>query len=118
MTSLDYLAAVTTPVAMLVLGSTMAGMDTKALFGDWKVYVFTAFRLLILPLVGIVIFKFLPVGEPLMRSTIIMLTAMPVATNTTMRAIEYDGDIGLSPKGIFFSTLLSVITIPCMAMLL
>lgn len=117
MVSLDYLGNVTTPVAMLVLGSTIAGMPVKELFDDWRIYVFTAFRLLAIPLAVYFILSRVPVGADLMKGTLIILSAMPVATNTTMLAIEYNGDVRLASKGIFFSTVLSVITIPFMAML-
>lgn len=117
MASLEYLGDVTTPVAMLVLGSSIASMPVKELFGDWRIYIFTAYRLLIIPLVIFVILQFVPVGSELMRGTLLVLSAMPVATNTTMMAIEYEGDLPLASKGIFFSTILSVVTIPFIAML-
>lgn len=117
MTSLNYLGNVTTPVAMLVLGSTIAGMPVKELFDDWRIYIFTAFRLLVIPLVVYFVLRLVPAGAELMRGTLIILSAMPVATNTTMLAIEYHGDVKLASKGIFFTTVLSVLTIPLMAML-
>ncbi len=117
MTSLGYLGNVTTPVAMLVLGSTIAGMPVKELFDNWRIYVFTAFRLLVIPLVIYALLSRVPVGVSMMKGTLIILSAMPVATNTTMLAIEYHGDVRLASKGIFFTTVLSVVTIPFMAML-
>lgn len=117
MVSLNYLGNVTTPVAMLVLGSTIAGMPVKELFDDWRIYVFTVFRLLAVPMAVYFILKRVPVGADLMKGTLVILSAMPVATNTTMLAIEYNGDVRLASKGIFFSTVFSVITIPFMAML-
>ena len=117
MESLNYLGNVTTPVAMLVLGSTIASMPVKELFDDWRIYLFTAFRLLVIPFV--IYFLLKPVGPAadLMKGTLIILSAMPVATNSTMLAIEYHGDVRLASKGVFFSTILSVLTIPFMAML-
>ena len=52
------------------------------------------------------------------RGTAVVLAATPVATNATMLAIQYDGDVQLVSKGIFFSTVLSVVTIPIVAIFL
>lgn len=115
-TSLNYLGNLTTPVAMLILGATIASMPVKELFDDWRVYVFTAFRLAVIPLATMVILHALNITSPQIAGVMIVLAAMPVATNTTMLAIEYGGETQLASRGIFFSTVLSVITIPAVAM--
>ena len=115
--SLDFMGNVTTPVAMLILGSTIAGMPWKELFDEWRIYIFTAFKLLVIPIIVIGLLKFVPNMNPLIHGSLILLSATPVATNTTMLAIEYDGDMKLSSKGIFFTTLLCMLTIPLIQML-
>lgn len=116
MNAFDYLGNVTTPVAMLILGCTIAAMPIKELFDDWRVYLFAAVRLAVVPLAVMMALKLIGVKDPLIAGVMIVLTAMPVATNTTMLAIEYGGDLQLASKGIFFTTILSVITIPMIAM--
>ena len=115
--SLDYMGNVTTPVAMLILGSTIAGMPWKELFDEWRIYIFTLFKLVVIPVVVILILKIAPDMNPLIYGCLILLSATPVATNTTMLAIEYDGDQALASKGIFFTTLLCMLTIPIIQML-
>ena len=115
--SLDYMGNVTTPVAMLILGSTIAGMAWKELFDEGRIYVFTAFKLLVIPVIVIGILKFVPDINPFIHGSLILLSATPVATNTTMLAIEYGGDMKLASKGIFFTTLLCMLTIPLIQML-
>lgn len=115
--SLDFMGNMTTPVAMLILGSTIAGMPWKELFDEWRIYIFTAFKLLVIPVIVIGILKFVPNMNPLIHGSLILLSATPVATNTTMLAIEYGGDMKLSSKGIFFTTLLCMLTIPLIQML-
>ena len=117
MTSLDYMGNLTTPVAMLILGAAIAAMPIRELFDEWRVYIFTAFRLLVIPLAMMGFFKLCPAGFDRMAGVIVVLSAMPVATNCTMLAIEYGGDTHLAAKGIFFSTILSVVTIPMIAVL-
>lgn len=116
--SLNYLGNTTTPMAMLILGGTIARMEVKELFDDWRVYVFTVFRLLVMPAVILLCMNLLHEQQELIRGTAVILAATPVATNTTMLTIEYGGDVKLVSKGIFFSTVLSVITIPLVAMCL
>ena len=113
-----YMANLVTPMAMLILGSSMARIPVRELFDDWRIYVFTAERLGVIPIIVLGIMRFLHIQDPLMSGTLVILAAMPVATNTTMLAIQYDGDIRLASKGVFFTTLVSVISIPLIAMLL
>lgn len=115
--SLDFMGNITTPVAMLILGSTIAGMPWKELFDEWRIYVFTAFKLLIIPVLVIGFLNLIPNINPLIRGSLILLSATPVATNATMLAIEYDGNRTLASKGVFFTTLLCMLTIPFIQLL-
>lgn len=115
--SLDFMGNITTPVAMLILGSTIAGMPWKELFDEWRIYIFTIFKLLVIPVIVIVLLKIAPEMNSLIYGSLILLSATPVATNTTMLAIEYDGDKALASKGIFFTTLLCMLTIPLIQIL-
>lgn len=118
MDSLNFLGNVTTPVAMLLLGAVIAKMPLRSLFDEWRIYLFTAVKLLLLPVVTWGLFTILPVPSVLVRNALLVLSAMPVATNTTMLAIEYKGDINLASKGIFFTTILSMVTIPLVVSML
>lgn len=118
MSSLEFLGDVTTPVAMLILGAVIARMPIRSLFDEWRVYVFTLIKLLLLPVLVAGMLSLLPVPSELVYGSLVVLAAMPVATNTTMMAIEYDGDMSLASKGIFFTTILSMVTIPFVASVL
>lgn len=115
--SLGFMGNVTTPVAMLILGATIAGMPLRKLFDEWRVYIFTIVKLLVIPVVVIALIRYLPIPSDVIKGTMIVLSATPVATNATMLAIEYEGDMQLTSKGIFFTTLLCMITIPIVQVL-
>ena len=117
MTSLNFMGNITTPAAMLILGATVATMPVRELFDEWRVYPFIVVRLAILPLIAILLMKYVPVSD-LIRGTVIVLSATPVATNTTMLAIEYGGDVKLGSKGVFFTTILCMLTIPLISALI
>ena len=116
--ALNYLGNLTTPLAMIILGGTIAKMNLKELFDDWRIYIFTVFRLVLMPLAVLLAMNLLHEQQYLIRGTAVVLAATPVATNATMLAIQYDGDVQLVSKGIFFSTVLSVVTIPIVAIFL
>ena len=117
MTSFNFMGNITTPVAMLILGATVATMPIKELFDEWRIYLFIIVKLAIMPLIAIALMQFVDVSE-LIRGTVIVLSATPVATNATMLAIEYGGDTKLTSKGIFFTTILCMVSIPLLTLIL
>lgn len=115
--SLGFLGNVTTPVAMLILGATIAGMPLRELFDEWRVYIFTIVKLFVVPITVIGLIRYLPISSEVIKGNMIVLSATPVATNATMLAIEYDGDMQLTSKGIFFTTILCMVSIPIVQLL-
>ncbi len=110
--SLGYLGNITTPMAMIILGSIIANMKMRELFDEWRVYLFALFKLLLVPIAALFLLKYIPIKSEIVKGCMIVLSAMPVATNASMLAIEYEGDVKLTSKGIFFTTLLCMLTIP------
>ena len=111
------LGAVTTPAALLVIGSTIAGMPLKNLTGSPRLYVMAFFRLVFMPLLMWAVLR--PVlSDPIILGVSVILAGMPVATNGTMICLSYGGDQDLMSQGTFLTTILSLVTIPLMALLL
>lgn len=109
--SLGLLGAVTTPMAMILLGSILGAMDLGELFRGWRVYIITAVRLLIAPIV--VYLALLPFSiDPMLLTVILIMSASPMAISTAMFTIHYDAHQEVVGKGIFLSTLFSVVTLP------
>ena len=112
-----FLGSITSPGAMIILGVSLASVPLKSLFTEWRVYVLSALKLLILPVAVFFALKGVVTNELMLGITVIIM-AMPVATNTTMLCAQYDGDSVTAAKGVFLSTLLSVGTIPLLMWLL
>ena len=110
------LGDITTPAALMVIGSSLAEMPVKEMFSNAKVYLFAAFRLLILPIVIFFIYRTF-VTDPLLLGDCVIISAMPVATNGTMLCLQYNADEKLMAQGTFITTLASLVTIPLLAML-
>lgn len=115
--TVSMFAKVTTPGAMLVTGSTLAMLPFKEVFLEKRMYVVSFVKLILLPVVTFFLFR-LFISDKLMLGVATVLMATPIATNSTMLAMEYGGDEKLGSKGIFVSTLLSAATVPILVSLL
>ena len=111
------LGAITTPAALLIIGSTIAGMPLKQLAGSPRLYFMAFFRLVFMPLLCWAVLRPI-VGDPIILGVTVLLAGMPVATNGTMLCLLYGGDHELMSQGTFLTTILSLVTIPLMALLL
>ena len=108
---------ITVPGALLIIGSSMSRLSWRTMLGSWVVYVTTAFRLLILPLLLYLIFR--AIGfDPLVNNINTLVIAMPVATYGTILCLRYGRDTTLITEITLISTILSVFTIPLVAQLL
>ncbi|MBQ3211509.1 MAG: AEC family transporter [Oscillospiraceae bacterium] len=106
-----FIGQATSPCAMLIIGSVLGGVPLKELFADWRVFPYCFIRLLLLPAVVMLLSSFLPI-DPVLRGCVILMSAMPAATNATMLCSIYGGNSQLSAKLISISALFSMITIP------
>jgi predicted permease len=106
----------TTPVSLMVVGTILAEADLKKLANKLVLYL-TFVRLLLIPLALLAVLRLLHV-DPMITGVSTLLMAMPAATVTAALASRYDGDAELGAKCVVFSTLLSMITLPCIQLLL
>ena len=71
------------------------------------------FRLLVIPLLVIAVFKILPVQVPEMLYVIVLLmSALPSASWQTMLTEQYGTNTQDAGRAVFLTTLFSVVTIP------
>lgn len=115
--ALSSMGAVTTPASMLVIGGTLAAMPIRDIFSDWRIYILSVFRLVLIPLSVWAALR-LFIDNPTILGIAVIISAMPVAANTTMLCTQYSADSGLASRGVFITTALSIITIPLVAWLL
>lgn len=115
--TIGMLSNVTSPVCMLVIGIALANVPVGKVFTNWRLYVINAIRLLALPvLVWLVLRPFHM--NPLILGVTVVISAMPVATMTTLFAAKYGKNEELAASGVFLSTLMSLGTIPLLMWLL
>lgn len=116
-TSLDMLGSITSPLAMVAIGAMIASMPVSSTFRDWRMYVISAIRLLVIPCITFLILRPF-ISDPLLLGVPVLLSAMPVAANTVFMAQEYGGDIEVASRGVFLSTILCFITLPLIGYML
>ena len=106
----------TTPLAMIVIGSTLAGVKFSTVFTDKELYLFSFLKLLVLPMITFFVLRFFIKDRTLLEISTI-LSGCPIAGNVSMLCMEYNRDVTLVSKGICISTLLSMISIPIVSAL-
>ncbi|WP_432407063.1 AEC family transporter [Wukongibacter sp. M2B1] len=115
--TLDIMGSLTTPLAMIFIGSILADVNALEIFTEVKVFIVCAIRLLILPILVMIVLKALGFSDYLVSIPVI-ITAMPAAANAAIMASRFNNDYYLTSKVVFLSTFFSVFTIPIIVMLI
>ena len=102
---------ITSPGAMLVIGSTLAGIPFRKVFNDKRLYPVVLVKLVVIPAVIWLILHFF-IADKTSLGILIVESAMPTAAAATMLSLQYGGNDELAAKGVFLTTLFSVVTIP------
>ncbi|AIQ75848.1 hypothetical protein PODO_22715 [Paenibacillus odorifer] len=113
---LATIGSVTTPLAMIVIGSTLAAVSIRDVIKDKTLYQFTFLKIVLIPGVLWFILQFF-IHDAMILGIAVILTSLPTAGNVSMLCLEYDADVELVTKGIFMSTIFSLVTIPVLLFL-
>ena len=113
---IGHLAALNTPVPMLIVGFYLAQTDLLAALKDGRSWLCMGLRLVAAPAVALGALLLCGVRGDLLTSCMICI-ATPVATACTMFATRFDRNPRLSVNLVSLSTLLSVVTLPLMVAL-
>jgi predicted permease len=113
---LTLIGQITVPAALLIIGSSMSQLSARTMLGNGTVYLTTLFRLAILPLALFFLFNSLGFQQLAVNINTVVI-AMPVATYGTILCLKHGRDTTLITEVTFITTLLSVVTIPLVALL-
>lgn len=114
--AIGHMAALNTPLPMLIIGYYLAQSDLLSALRDPHGWLCMALRLVVMPLAALGGLLLCGVRGDLLTSVMICI-ATPVATACTMFATRYDRHPTLSVNLVSVSTLLSAVTIPLMVAL-
>lgn len=116
--TLSSFAAVNTPLAMVMIGCYVAQMKFSRNFTNFRLYLITAVRMVLIPLLVLLLLKFvIPIGSTEIRIIIFICLACPVGTNIAVYAGLYDKDYRYAVETIINSTLFSIVTVPLLVRL-
>lgn len=115
--TLDSVRRVTTPCAMMVVGCALSVVPLREVFTNVRLYLVALIKLLLIPMLVYALFRPL-LSNRMILGVLVMMSAMPIASNFTMLSAQYDRDQKLASESVFITTLLSVVTIPILAGLL
>ncbi len=110
-TSVTYLGNVASPMALVAVGYSLAHSEMRKIFGQPRLYVFTAVKLLILPLLALPVLRLLLGGTGLLPVCMIMF-GMPVGNLPLILATEKGMDGTACSAAIILTTVLCVLTVP------
>lgn len=111
----DAVGSITSPCAMMLIGSSLSLIPVKEIFTEIRLYPFAFIKQIILPFAVMALFG-LFVKDGTILGIITVLAAMPVASIAVMFANQYSGNSNLASKGVFITTMCSFITIPILCM--
>lgn len=109
--TITMIGDITTPIAMMLIGSTLATIPLKEVFNELRVYPYTILKQIIIPIIAYPILNFF-IKDALILGVSLIMISMPVGNIAVLFATEYHKDVALAAKTVFMTTLLSIITIP------
>ncbi len=109
--SMNYIANMNTPLAMLIAGFSVAQADLKKIFLHVRIYWICLLKLFAMPLALLAFLAVLPIDSDVAYTTLVA-AACPTATSLTMMAIRFERNYTYASEIFSLSTVLSVVTIP------
>ena len=106
-----HLAALNTPLPMIIVGYHLADAKIFSALKDPKVYLTMFLRLLVVPLIALGALLLCGMRDTMMVAIVIAASA-PVGASVTMFSAKFNQDTELSVNLVSISTLLSIATMP------
>lgn len=98
-------------MAMLITGVVIGSFDMRQLLGNWRVYMVTLLRLVLIPLLFLFVSKLLSVPGDIILLMMFSVTA-PLGLNTIIFPAAYGGDKTLGASMAIISNAAVLVTIP------
>lgn len=110
-TSITYLGNVTSPMALVAVGFTLAHTDLRNIFASPKLYIFSAIKLLALPLLMLPLLR-LVTDDTAILSVCMIMFGMPIGNMPLILGNQKGIDGSTCSAAIILTTILCVMTIP------
>ena len=112
----NVVGGMNTPLSMIITGITISQFPLLSILKDKRVYFTVILRMFIIPVICTLV-MYLIHARGMVAVITIILEACPCAAITTLFAIKFGHDQKLAVGAVTLSTLISIITLPCLALL-
>ena len=113
---MEMIAAMNTPMAMMVAGINIAQADLRHTFMKFRLYWLSFVKLVVMPAALIGLFRLAPVGDEV-KTVMVLATSCPVGVTGSLFALRYGKDAVYASELFAMSTIISIITVPLMMLL-
>jgi predicted permease len=117
LSSITVMGKMATPLSMLVLGMRLATIDARSVFCDRKLYLSSAIKQVVMPLLAFLIILFIPIDSGL-KSCLYILAACPTASVVLAFAEMLENGQKEASGAILLSTIFSIVSLPVMVLLM
>ena len=114
--SMNYIADMNTPLAMMVAGFSVAQADLGKMCRNLRLYYASAVKLIIFPLLTIPLLMLFHLPSEV-SMTVLIAAACPSATTGTMMAIRYKQNYTYSSEIFSMTTIFAVVTMPLLVLI-
>ena len=114
--ALASIGSINTPMAMMIIGASLAHSDIRAAFTNPRLYRVAFLRLIVMPLVFIGLALIVPINR-MLAGLCVIVAAMPIAGNCSMLSDIYTPDM-TSSHATIVSTLISGVTLPLLVLVM
>ena len=120
--SLEMTRNIVAPISMMIVGLRLADMKLKGAFRDYNLFIALAVKLILFPVAAWGVVKLVSLtglySNDMTTAVVLISAACPCATMTSMFAEKFHGDSITASKFVSLSTILSIATMPLVALLL
>jgi len=109
--ALGLVGGITIPLAMLIIGGILAGREIHKRVEIKLIIPIVLIRLVIVPALALAVGKLFSLPS-FIQSVFVLQAAMPSASTTPLFVQRYGGDSELAGSGVFFTHIISIITVP------
>lgn len=108
---IHFVGSVTSPLAMIIIGSSAAAFSLKKVFSQKKIYIMATIKLLIIPILTFFIFNAFW-GNTMMTQVMTFYVGMPTAAVVGMTAVAAEANADQATYATVMMNLLCIISIP------
>ena len=115
--TLASIGSMNTPLAMMIIGATVAHSDLRAALTNPRLYRVCLLSMVVMPLLMLLLMRPLPIDRMLVGISV-LLAGMPIAGNCGMICDIYRPNDATASHAVLVSTLLSGVTLPLLCALI